>query len=1527
MACQLFRNEDGKVAKVLAPNLQPSGLYKEIVREVRRKTPKYYLDRKPYLQQLLKEGKLIDDSPEEIAVGLWSLFYTPNVNKVLDNFNNFMGGSLYDQNGEPPFMYYRDQIMEQEGTAGKPGGESSVLSDTAMEQVEHETKVGNKLQAAVIDELVVKPENPVVLDKDTHVYVDEQGEVYTSTTTRIKGVLDDDGKYEMNRAWGNAIDQIMDRVIKGMSYKEAVEGITEIDEKVLRNTFNMFQVYVDGWKQNGSMVLSQVVVADPESKTAGTIDIFVVSPNGRIRVVDLKTSKNSIHSDKYDTAYDVKPNTKPGQPDAVFVGEQLSTRQQHGIQVGSYAKMIELKGFTVEGTETIHIKLELDGDKVTAANWEGRTVHPMKANKANVDRVVPTKIQNRNRLGEIQKELGIDNPAHDPNFLGADAQMEDPELTGDMYEKMVKQVGEISDLLKARKEYLEKISKTKTFEDKNEAIDKINQLLIMIGEELRDDYPSLAYGKFLNYSKNEITSYLTKINDPKEMEKENYVNMLVEMRKYVESYRGLMQIKNRGSKEQQRMHDDVVDLVNDLFKAIQFNLENYVKNLVVTNSSRNLTDKDLETILKQVYDIDAADLYLGDMSTSTDTLLAIVDKVYKNARQTVHDRTDALTNRIFELGNELLKASGVKKPDGKFYDFMKAFDRNGKWTTRYVQRIGQAYWDRYYAIKNKLIDTNNETKKYIEITNLATAKQEDIDYNIRLYNIKKEMREFREAEVLTSAGAEDGNFHKYTEEYKRERDKVMVLVSSTDDDGNIRYRWQRDELVSDEAYQKFQLKYHNEVSYYGPVFEEGVFTGAVTQRKAWFPKSEYVEVKDIAKDGTDLRDEKWKKLNNPQTALEKAQSAFYKEFMKMKEELDSKLPPEVAAQMRGKAGRIRANFMTTLQQKGSGMLKMVGNSMRNYFSADLRSDQRLVDETGAIDQGIPILYVGKLQNEYLVEKIKNKILNNQSDYTSGKITKKTYLEKKKELENQLNFEESRVKASEVEGDLVKNMIAYAGMVENFDVMSAIEGDLKAIQEVVENRTYLKTDFAGRVLVQKGSRQTKDDAGKPIIKDANEVRATVRLNKWFSMVFYNNDEFNRTQMAVIAKRIQNLASLKGVGFNIFGNINNYVMARINNAIETAGAQYYERAAMMRAVEQYNVDYIPGLFTGLGGENGEYYHTKDPNSKYEAMVNQFRMVTKMQADSGKVDVMSWAYVLQEGGEYNAQSKVGMAVVMSRQVTNKKTGETVSLYDAYDFNPNTKELTLKEGFELEDKDRFEIINYIKEVNKQIHGNYAHEDRMVIQEHWLGQLGAQFHKWVYPAYKARFKAAYFDENLGVVEGRYRTVFNFLAFAKQSEGNVYEMMHGGWDQLSEVQRKNVLKVAAELAFLAASYATYGIFKALSEGVDDDDETLKKWMNFMTYQQSRQINEITTMMPVVGFEEQYQLAKSPIAVLGTLKNFSEAVKSTMSLPFPPYDKNYYERGVHKGDLKAWKEWKDIIPALAILNKWDSYESVKSFYIK
>ena len=52
-------------------------------------------------------------------------------------------------------------------------------------------------------------------------------------------------------------------------------------------------------------------------------------------------------------------------------------------------------------------------------------------------------------------------------------------------------------------------------------------------------------------------------------------------------------------------------------------------------------------------------------------------------------------------------------------------------------------------------------------------------------------------------------------------------------------------------------------------------TGVVEDEVGKFVKSKYVEPRDISANGEEMRSEKYLKLQNPQTELERAQKEFY----------------------------------------------------------------------------------------------------------------------------------------------------------------------------------------------------------------------------------------------------------------------------------------------------------------------------------------------------------------------------------------------------------------------------------------------------------------------------------------------------------------------------------------------------------------------------------------------------------------------------------------------------------------------------
>ena len=84
---------------------------------------------------------------------------------------------------------------------------------------------------------------------------------------------------------------------------------------------------------------------------------------------------------------------------------------------------------------------------------------------------------------------------------------------------------------------------------------------------------------------------------------------------------------------------------------------------------------------------------------------------YLSQKNTKNRLNAEYINKIIEdirqAGNDLLKANGLTKSTKGMYDFMKVFDAAGKFTGRYVKRIGSKYYDLYYKIKNILEQIDN----------------------------------------------------------------------------------------------------------------------------------------------------------------------------------------------------------------------------------------------------------------------------------------------------------------------------------------------------------------------------------------------------------------------------------------------------------------------------------------------------------------------------------------------------------------------------------------------------------------------------------------------------------------------------------------------------------------------------------------------------------------------------------------------------------------------------------------------------
>lgn len=1489
-------------------------------------------------------GDIVDSQVTRVRQSMMTQFK----NWLRRMFNKVFNIKLSDLEINYNLQDIADMISMTEGSIDLSG---VVVSSIPSYQLDDNTRsfknkikqLGNDLQKRIVDDIYFEAkagqEDPgrVILEEKNHVYVHTTtGQTYKSVTTAIKGKLDDpEGMFELNRLFGSQFDQTLQDIIEGKTFDQAKEKMSGIiSEDISRRAYDALQGYFIGVMSDGSIILPQVILSDAQSGIAGSLDIFIVKPNGDIFITDLKVSKNSYKSDNY------RNRKFPVGEESVLEGP-LTTQQQHGIQVATYKRLAEVNGFPVKGIQTLHIKLSIEGigkeQKVVDFEWEGIQVHQPSANVSFVDQIVKTK-GSKSKVKGYKKALGMHNPANDEDFLTAEEEIPEDDIPGDILDKLQYTIKTFVDKLRQRELYLKNLAKSTRFEafseeSREQSVDKISELLSAI--EMKDaGRPDISFGRLLNYSKATLTSMYKYITDPSKVGNPGYMDVVIEAERFVESYRGLAAVPELGlgSQEQYKLMREVQSLLNAVKDEINPALEAYVKDLISKKTNGTLTEEEITKILKEGFDISLDQYAFGDLQNSKERLLAIAANLYTEASQKAMNRTDTFVAKIKTAGNKLAALMGGGKIDFKF---MLNYDSEGNFTGRYLQAIGQKYYDLKKQVYSLLYDKNGEMMEFIQIDNLEEAKAEDVLHNIKLQRNKEKVREFRQAEQLDENNTiVSGEYHKYSSEFINQRLLFEIPNAIAAKRGIL--VWIKKASVTDEAYRKFRDKYYDRVEYMGAVFEkDGQYKGRTELKVGYFPKKKYIEIRETSLSGQEMRDPRYVKLMNPTTELERAQKEFFDMFnSEMKETLE-KLPIDVQQKMLGKVARVKDNYINAAKRNGASVFGAITKNIRNWFdiSGKIHSTQRLTDDEGVPVDNLPILYTNDPRNEARIASIKEKIVDLKNKYVLEKsISNEVYEQELKKLEMSLAIENSKINLNDVNTDLVENLIAFRMMAEKFEQMSDIETSLLAIAKVVEKKKYFYANSIEEKFTKKGS------DGDAVYKKEGDSLANQRLKKWFKMVYYNNDEYDYSTFAQVSAKIQNITSLRGVGFNVFSAVNNYVMGRINNAIEAYGGVYFGRDPYFRSVGEYNKDYMPGLMKGLGSKDGVYDLNK-PNSKYEAVVKYFRMVRKYQETSGKVSGVQLAYFMTEGAEYNVQSKTGIAVTMDTkfELTNKNTGEKMSIYDAFNFNENTGELTLKPGFDIDETLRTKVTNYIYEVNKQIHGNYAWEDRMVIQSHWLGELGAQFHKWVYPMFRARFAVKYDNENLGEIEGRYRTFWNVMKHVYQTEqgflaktGGMLGILVPGsktYKNMTEMEVRNMHKNIAELGFFMASAVMAYFFNMLASGLDEDDDQMQRLLNFMIYQQTRQQNEILTFVPVLGIKEQYQLAKSPIASLSTLRDYGEVFASAASIPFPPYDENYYERGPHKGGLKAWKELKDITPALSLLNRWEAFDNVKSFYIR
>jgi hypothetical protein len=210
-------------------------------------------------------------------------------------------------------------------------------------------------------------------------------------------------------------------------------------------------------------------------------------------------------------------------------------------------------------------------------------------------------------------------------------------------------------------------------------------------------------------------------------------------------------------------------------------------------------------------------------------------------------------------------------------------------------------------------------------------------------------------------------------------------------------------------------------------------------------------------------------------------------------------------------------------------------------------------------------------------------------------------------------------------------------------------------------------------------------------------------------------------------------------------------------------------------------------------------------------------------------------------------------------------------------------------------------------------------------------------------------------MEGRYRSFIKFIAYTKQqifngnrdfrkyADGFLKEQGFtgdgGNRDQFAVNKLKGFYRTMGEAGIIMSVMAINLIFDSILSGDDDDSDAMIKLKHALKKQGSRTYLELVAFVPIspAGWEQMFGMIESPIATTKVLGEMTEALTQTIFTPlammyytdqeFKSNSKYVYQNKPRKGQLKLAKEWKDVIPILYTIQKWDNLIKEQEYSIK
>lgn len=477
-------------------------------------------------------------------------------------------------------------------------------------------------------------------------------------------------------------------------------------------------------------------------------------------------------------------------------------------------------------------------------------------------------------------------------------------------------------------------------------------------------------------------------------------------------------------------------------------------------------------------------------------------------------------------------------------------------------------------------------------------------------------------------------------------------------------------------------------------------------------------------------------------------------------------------------------------------------------------------------------------------------------------------------------------SDDVSLDLLSSVLKFDSASLVYSAQAATQPFAESLLEIVKQNTPKTTDSLGRKVLNKFAEKIPDVAEglKFTNKSDSDNNVFFLLNAFFDTQVYGIKKVPLTvnimgkaiKIDKVVDMVKGFASKTQIGgLNVLGGVANSLQANVSTAIEAAAKQFISDKSMLWAKKEYYSllpDYMADLSAGTAksriGQLIELYDPMQGNYK-DAYGRRITKTTFKKLMSSN----SW-YFLHKAGEHAIHIQAFMAYLKDTKVM--QNGNEISLYDAYELDSGGK-IKLLEGVTLPGKTSTNgkislmVQNRLHAMDKRINGVYNEFDSPELKRHWYGSLLFMYRDFLVPGFKKRYKTLSVDQEFSSpTEGYWNTFMRKLIKDKKQLMRFYMGMEKESADFQDFERENLRRAVRELAIIFATGLLVMVLNNLYKASDDDEKEKWKYMLYLTMKLNQELGAYGTVGDPQNwgrpnFRELARTFKQPFVIFGTIE--------------------------------------------------------------